>query len=107
MGLAPPCRHFSRPRHRCPNMRCHCQDMPPPFSELADPATAAARWKSWIRRLDHYFVGMRETDGRVKRSLLMCYGGAELYDLFETLPNTGTDDNYEEAVAALNRHFDP
>lgn len=45
--------------------------------------------------------------GTVKRSLLIYYGGEEIYDLFETLPNTGEDDDYEGAVAALNRHFDP
>lgn len=78
-----------------------------PFIETADPATAAPRWKAWIGRLNHYFKGTRETDGTVKRSPLILYGGAEIYDLFETLPNTGDDDDYDAAVAALNRHFDP
>lgn len=79
----------------------------PPFSEMSDPATAAQRWRAWVGRLNHYFKGTRETDGTVKRSLLIFYGGAEIYDLFETLPNTGEDDDYEGAVNALNRHFDP
>ena len=34
-------------------------------------------------------------------------GGAELYELFEHLPNTGGETDFEAAVAALNRHFDP
>ena len=31
----------------------------PPFSQLADPATAAPRWRRWVGRLDHYFRATR------------------------------------------------
>lgn len=91
-----------------PQINTHTAVAPlPPFSEATDPTTAAPRWKAWVGRLNHYFKGTRETDGTVKQSLLILYGGAEIYDLFETLPNTGEEDDYEAAVAALNRHFDP
>ena len=33
--------------------------------------------------------------------------GAELYELFEHLPNTGDETDFEAAVEALNKHFDP
>ena len=47
----------------------------PPFSQLMDPATAAPRWRRWISRLDHYFRATRETDGTVKRSMMLHVGG--------------------------------
>ena len=47
----------------------------PPFSQLVDPATAAPRWHRWIGRLEHYFRTMRETDGTVKRSVMLHVGG--------------------------------
>ncbi|KAJ1090637.1 hypothetical protein NDU88_003767 [Pleurodeles waltl] len=79
----------------------------PPFSELADLATAAPRWKVWVGRLENYFVATREKDGEVKRSLLLHFVGDEIYKLFRHLPNTGAHANYEAAVRALNAHFDP
>mgnify|MGYP002804978260 CR=1 FL=1 len=84
----------------------HCAHTPftglPPFSELADPATAAPHWRSWIGRLRHYFRTARETHGAVQRSLMLHLGGAELYELFEHLPNTGSETDFEAAVMALN-----
>ena len=49
----------------------------------------------------------RETDGAVQRSLMLHLGGAELYELFEHLPNMGCDTDFEAAVEALNKHLDP
>ena len=54
-----------------------------PLSQLADPATAAPRWRRWIGRLYHYFRTTRETDGTVKRSMMLHVGGDELDDLFK------------------------
>ena len=34
-------------------------------------------------------------------------GQADLYDLFEHLPNTGDLADFDATVKALNRHFDP
>ena len=79
----------------------------PPFSQLVDPATAAQRWRRWISRLDHYFHATHETDGTVKRSMMLHVGGDERFDLFEHLPENGEDKDYDEAVTALNKYFDP
>ena len=79
----------------------------PPFSQFIDPATAAPRWRRWINRLDHYFHATRETDGTVKRSMMLHVGGDELFDLFEHLPEKGGDNDYDAAVTALNKYFDP
>ncbi|KAJ1184587.1 hypothetical protein NDU88_001391 [Pleurodeles waltl] len=79
----------------------------PPFSYLADPATAAPQWRQWIGHLQHYFRATCETDGAIKRSIMLHMGGDELHELFEDLPNTRADDNFDATVAALNRYFDP
>ena len=101
-AAAPPIRGMQEP------LRFQASVAPlPPFSQLTDPATAAPRWRRWIGRLDHYFRATRKTDGAVKRSMMLHVGGDELYDLFEHLPNTGNDDDYDAAVTALNRYFDP
>ena len=72
-----------------------------------DPETAALRCRSWIGRLRHYFCATRKTDVVVQRSLTLHLGGAELYELFEHLQNTGSETDFEAAMAALNRRFDP
>ena len=79
----------------------------PPFSELVDPATAAPHCRSWIGRLCHYFRAAHETDGAVQRSLMLHLRGAELYELFECLSNTGRETDFETTVEELNKLFDP
>ncbi|KAJ1213853.1 hypothetical protein NDU88_001483 [Pleurodeles waltl] len=78
-----------------------------PFVYLDNPTTDEPRWCKWIGRLQHYFRAMRETDGTTMRSMMLHMGEDELYDLFEHPPNTGADDDFDAAVAGLNRHFDP
>ena len=42
-----------------------------------------------------------------KRALLLHYSGEEVNDLFDTLPDTGEDNDYKEACEALTRYFTP
>lgn len=37
--------------------------------------------------------------------MLLHYGGEDLGDIFDTLPNTGEDDDYKAAIDALNSRF--
>lgn len=76
-----------------------------PFSELENVATAKVRWRKWLGQLEHFFIVTGETDTTVKRSQMLLQGGDELTDLLGDLPDTG--DDYEQAVAAPNKHFDP
>ena len=39
--------------------------------------------------------------------MMLHLGGDELFDLFEHLPEKGKDNDYETAVTALNKYFDP
>ena len=38
---------------------------------------------------------------------MLHFGGVELYELFQLLPNTGSENDFEAAIAALDKHFDP
>ena len=75
----------------------------PPFSPSGDPARVGVRWEKWFKRLENMFTGFNITNDARKRALLLYYGGEELQDTFDTLPNTG--DSYEDAKTALNTYF--
>ena len=42
-----------------------------------------------------------------KRALLLHYAGPEVDEIFDTLPDTGDDNDYATAVEKLNGHFSP
>jgi hypothetical protein len=42
-----------------------------------------------------------------KQTLLLYYIGESTLNIFETLPETGTEDDYDKAYQALNEHFKP
>ena len=67
----------------------------------------AIRWQKWLRNFNFAMTGFNITSQKRKRALLLFYGGTELQDLFETLPNTGNDNDYDAAVSALNDNIIP
>ena len=46
-------------------------------------------------------------DLKRKPVLLLHYAGEEINDIFETLPDTREEKNYQAAIDALNAHFPP
>ena len=46
-------------------------------------------------------------DLKRKPVLLLHYAGEEINDIFETLPDTREEKNYQAAIDALNTHFAP
>ena len=52
-------------------------------------------------------VGFSITAPKRKRALLLHYGGEQLQNVFDTLPDTGTDNDHERACDALKAHFVP
>jgi len=52
-------------------------------------------------------VGFDIKDNARKGTLLLQYAGEEIYYVFGTLPNRGDNEAYDEAKAALNKHFIP
>ena len=77
----------------------------PPFDPLSNPANTGPRWRKWLRRFENLLISLRETNPIVKRGLLITYVGETTNDIFDTLPNTGTD--YAAAVESLTQRFDP
>ena len=53
------------------------------------------------------FIGMNITIPKRKRALLPHYAGPDVDEIFDTLPNTGEDNDYDTAVAKLHEYFSP
>ena len=51
------------------------------------------------------FIGMNITIPKRKRALLLHYAGPDVDEIFDTLSNTGEDNDY--ATAKLNKYFSP
>ena len=51
------------------------------------------------------FIGMKITIPKRKRALLPHYAGPDVNEIFDTLPNTGEDNDYDTAVAKLQEYF--
>jgi hypothetical protein len=52
-------------------------------------------------------VGFNINSQARQRALLLHYGGPDLHDIFDTLPDTGTDEELKPAIDALNKYFNP
>ncbi|XP_064475331.1 uncharacterized protein K02A2.6-like [Ornithodoros turicata] len=77
----------------------------PPFDPHSDATSLAQRWIKWQARFDNFLLAANVTDASRKRAMLLHYAGEEVYDIFNTLSNTGSD--YDTAVACLKQHFAP
>ena len=64
-------------------------------------------WEKWKRSFDYFAIGKGVTDSRRKRALLLHCAGPQVQDIFDTLPDKGDDRNFEAAVTALDKHFNP
>ena len=42
-----------------------------------------------------------------KRALLLYQAGPEVHEIFKTLPNTGDEKDFDKAVQALTKNFEP
>ncbi|CAB3993335.1 Transposon Tf2-9 poly [Paramuricea clavata] len=79
-------------------------DLPaiPPFS-VSETSSSAQRWDKWTNSLDYYIRASGISDQKQKRAILLHLAGAEVQEIFETLPDTGED--YKTALEKLNAHF--
>ncbi|KAK3092457.1 hypothetical protein FSP39_003031 [Pinctada imbricata] len=78
----------------------------PQFKVHAEGAVGT-RWRKWVQRLENLFVGMKISDNKRRRALLLHYAGEEVYDIFDTLTDTGNDENYDQAKECLKQYFEP
>jgi hypothetical protein len=65
------------------------------------------RWQRWFMRFENLLIALDIKDKKRKRALLLYYIGESTLNIFETLPETGTEDDYDKAYQALNEHFKP
>ena len=80
----------------------------PPFDVHSNASSTVVRWKKWLRWFENMMIGLNiKDDLKRKRALLLHYTGEEINDIFETLPDTGEENNYQAAIDAQNAHFAP
>ena len=82
----------------------------PPYEKFdCHSEGTAVRWTRWVRRLEHIFDGYEIAQS--KRKYALTYGGPDLNDIVESLPNNeqieASDDPYKDLIDALNDHFNP
>ena len=70
-------------------------------------SNAGPRWKKWLARLEQLFTGMNITIPTRKQAPLLHYARPDVDEIFDTLPDTGGDNDYDIAVAKLNKYFSP
>ena len=58
-------------------------------------------------RFENLLIALDIKDNKRKRALLLHYMGESTLTIFETLPETGTAADYDEACKALNDYFKP
>ena len=82
----------------------------PPFDCKADGK--AVRWNKWTVRLDNLFTAYEITDNTRKKALLLTYGGDDLNDLVDTIPEENLtpasgENVYDKLVKAVKDVFNP
>ena len=78
-----------------------------PEFDLRDQTNLATRWEKYMKRFNNFMAAMDVKEESRKRTLLLHHSGEEVNDLFDTLPDTGEDNDYKEACEALTRYFTP
>ena len=79
----------------------------PPFDPYGDSTSLSQRWETWIKLFEGAMVGFNITAPKRKRALLFHFGGDALHKVFDTLEDTGDENDYVKATDALQSHFVP
>ncbi|XP_071503133.1 uncharacterized protein [Diadema antillarum] len=77
----------------------------PPFVETDN--NPGPQWTKWLSRFERLMVALDISSAKRKRALLLHYAGPKVDEIFDTLQNVGDDDDYDKAVDALNKYFQP
>ena len=75
------------------------------FDPDIEPTSVSQRWEKWIQRFTNFLTALNVTDKKRQRALLLHYAGEKVYDIFDTLADTG--DDFQKAVDKLTAHFAP
>ena len=77
----------------------------PPFVEIDQ--NPGPQWGKWLGRFERLMIAMGITESRRQRALLLHYAGPRVDEIFDTLSDVGEDTDYDKAVDALNKYFNP
>ena len=77
------------------------------FDPNVDPSTISLRWKEWLNRFNRFLVAANINNTSRKRAMLLYQAGPAVDKIFQTLENTGEEDDYDTAVARLSDYFEP
>lgn len=61
----------------------------------------------WLRGFENYLIAMNIEEDVRKRALMLHYAGPQVYDIFDTFPDTGDAKDYKIAKDALSKYFSP
>lgn len=78
-----------------------------PFRITGNSSSLPSSWGRWMQSFKYFLTGSRVTDRAQKRARLLHLAGPEVPKIFETLEDTGADNNYDSAVQNLDEYFKP
>ena len=81
-----------------------------PFNISNDANDTAVRWTKWKKDIERQFRFFGLTDPEVKKDGLIIYGGPQIADLEESLPDLPpqeSEDVYSRFIRKLDRNFLP
>ena len=79
-----------------------------PFHATRDLTDTASWWDKWKKDIERQFRFFGITDPDLKKDGLIIYGGQDIADLEDSLPDPPTqedDDAYQQLTQKLDRHF--
>ena len=79
----------------------------PKFETNGDTSSLGHRWGKYLQKLENLFVGMNIESRKRRKALLLHYSGDDVFDIYQTLSDTGDENGYEETKAALTKYFKP
>ena len=65
------------------------------------------RWKKWLTRLERLLTGMNITENKRRKALMLHFAGPAVDEIFDTLDDTGDEDDYKTTVEKLTAYFAP
>ena len=76
------------------------------FQVNGDSTTSLGpRWAKYIKKLENLFVAMNIDINKRKKALLLHFAGDEVFEIHQTLPDTGNENNYAASKTALENYF--
>ena len=79
----------------------------PSLDAYGEPTSLSVRWQKWLKQFKSAMTAFDITSDTRLRASLLHFGGDDIQDIFETLPDTGDDTDYSKAVEALSKYFTP